>query len=256
MLQSNWYRGRMDAGGPPVPPPPPTFDPLVHPNLTGFYDFTNVNQLSTWGGVSPGVPGGDISQVNDQSGHGRHLLQLTQSDCPILQQDGDGISYGRFQFSKWMKYYGIAPCSTVIFAVRLDGGGVNNGKAMVMDDAKALEHVYMGGAFRNLWYEPYNQWRLHLLTHDKMSHTATRVWANQVQTNEITYDAKMVFSCDVQGITGVLPQLNTLIVGDIPDRGDYYMRGNVYFLAMFDAVLSDTDRQNYETYAASLMEGP
>ena len=66
-----------------------------------WYDISDLSTLFQEDGTTPAVVDGIVGKVLDKSGNGKHIVQTTDTKCPILKQDGslyylefDGIDDG------------------------------------------------------------------------------------------------------------------------------------------------------------------
>ena len=58
----------------------------------GWYDPSDLSTLFQEDGTTPAVVDGVVGKVLDKSGNGNHIVQTTDTKCPILKQDG-GLYY-------------------------------------------------------------------------------------------------------------------------------------------------------------------
>lgn len=221
------------------------FDPLAHPNLRGFWEFQNPANIVTDGGVRPGVLGQVIERVDDLSGNARHLTVSDVTAKPSYAQDGSGARYGGFT-NDYLRYNaGSVPCATVIGAFYFDGGTANNSRGIVASAGPWDGSAEFDAAMRIAWYSPYDWRRVEGPSH----HTHLRHYSDKTAVTTPTLATKHVASSDISLNTSGFDEFTEgILVGDLNVVGDYFMRGRLYGLSVFNAVLPQAERERFVDY--------
>lgn len=239
MLNMNWHRGRASIG---------ITDPmdwlLNHPNLAALYIPNYADSVTTDGGNNPGVIGQNITGLADLSPNGRDLDQFDLTARPPYSEDGSGKRSVHFAGNDRLQSNVSTPCSTTVIAVSSDST-VNYGRALVMNNGTYGSPSNAEGVFRPQWFSPYKWW-----TPTNFALSYNRLWQNKVLIDTPAYSSLKVYSADNTEHPTMTHLAEGLQLGDLGAAGDYYWRGHVYFLAFFNAVLSDADRDMVENIAA------
>lgn len=61
-----------------------------------WYDISDLSTLFQEDGTTPSTPGDRVGKIEDKSGNGNHMIQTTDTKCPILRLGGDGLYYLEF----------------------------------------------------------------------------------------------------------------------------------------------------------------
>lgn len=124
-----------------------------------WYDFTDKSQMFKEDGTTPAVQAQEVGKVLDKSGNGHHLVQTTQSKCPVLRVDFEGKLCIDFDSDDGLQSTDTLTFGTdsdtemtVIAAARKEGDGINQTVAEISPSVGSNK-----GAFRlfctsgNLW---------------------------------------------------------------------------------------------------------
>jgi hypothetical protein len=98
--------------------------------------------------------GVSVSQWDDQSGNGRHLLQATATNQPAVQSDGSLLFDGADNFMKCSAFTLNQPCCYYILFKsitytnndRVCGGNAANGCDLIQDPGTPTLRIFAGGA--------------------------------------------------------------------------------------------------------------
>jgi len=77
-----------------------------------WYDMSDITTMFKVDGTTPAVVGQEVGKILDRSGNGQHLIQTTESKCPILVVDADGNLCLDFDGTDGMRTAGDLPFST------------------------------------------------------------------------------------------------------------------------------------------------
>ena len=97
-----------------------------------WYDFTDKSLMFQEDGTTAAVLSQEVGKVLDKSGNGHHLVQTTESKCPILQVDFEGKMCIDFTTDDGLQSTDTLTFGTdsdtemtVIAAARKEGGTIN-----------------------------------------------------------------------------------------------------------------------------------
>ena len=77
-----------------------------------WYDMTDLSTMFKVDGSTPAVVGQAVGKILDRSGNGQHLIQTTESKCPLLVVDSDGNLCLDFDGDDGLRTAGNLPFST------------------------------------------------------------------------------------------------------------------------------------------------
>ena len=77
-----------------------------------WYDMSDLSTMFKVDGSTPAVVGQAVGKILDRSGNGQHLIQTTESKCPLLVVDSDGNLCLDFDGDDGLRTAGNLPFST------------------------------------------------------------------------------------------------------------------------------------------------